>query len=98
MIDDSVNPMLPVIGASLDRVSAPFSGERWTATLGDLRRAEWLFSDTAGAGDAVARAIAADRRVATDFEEVFAEGTVRVHHRRTPPPALAATTDGGSRS
>ncbi len=46
LIDDSVNPVLPVIDADLDRVAAPFSGRRWTRTLRDPDRAEWLYVDT----------------------------------------------------
>ena len=82
MIDDSVNPMLPVIGADLDRVSAPFSGPRWTRGQRDLTRNEWLFADTAGGGDSVATAIAADPGFEQDFDLVFTEGTVGVYHRR----------------
>jgi hypothetical protein len=82
MVDDSVNPMLPVIGADLDRVSAPFSGPRWTRGLRDLTRNEWLFADTAGDGDAVARAIAADPDVAEQFDRVFTDGTISVYHRK----------------
>jgi hypothetical protein len=84
MIDDSVNPMLPVIGADLDRVSAPFSGPRWTRGQRDLARNEWLFADTAGDGDAVARAIARDPDFDERFDEVFSDGTVQVYRRRGP--------------
>lgn len=82
MIDDSVNPMLPVIGADLDRVSAPFSGPRWTRGQRDLTRNEWLFADIAGDGDSVARAIAADPEFDDEFDTVFSEGTISVHHRK----------------
>ena len=82
MIDDSVTPMLPVIGADLDRVSAPFSGPRWEASLLDLTRAEWLYIDDAGAGDAVARALAADPDAGKDFDTVFEQGTVSVLRQR----------------
>lgn len=82
MIDDSVNPMLPVIGADLDRVGAPFSGPRWTRGLRDLDRNEWLFADTAGAGDAVAQAIAKDPGFDDQFDQVFTDGTISVYHRR----------------
>lgn len=81
MIDDSVTPMLPIIGADLDRVSAPFSGARWKQTLRDPRRAEWLYVDTAGDGDAVARALAADPSIEASFETVFEQDTVRVLRR-----------------
>ncbi len=59
-IDDSVNPLLPVINADLDRVSAPFSGPRWKRTLRDLNRAEWLYVDTANPSDAIAKAVKRD--------------------------------------
>ncbi len=82
LIDDSVNPMLPVIGADLDRVSAPFSGPRWARGLRDLDRAEWIFADTAGDGDAVAQAIARDPGFDADFRPVLQDGTVTVYQRR----------------
>ena len=80
MIDDSVNPMLPVIGADLDRVSAPFSGPRWTRGQRDLTRNEWLFADTAGEGDSVAKAIAADPDFDEQFDRVFVDGSISVYH------------------
>ena len=82
MIDDSVNPMLPVIGADLDRVSAPFSGPRWTRGQRDLTRNEWLFADTAGEGegDSVAKAIAADQDFDEQFDRVFVDGSISVYH------------------
>ena len=55
-IDDSVNPLLPVIDADLDRVAAPFSGSRWRRVLRDPARAEWLYVDTANPQDAIRRA------------------------------------------
>ncbi|CAN5527313.1 hypothetical protein BH10ACT3_BH10ACT3_03010 [soil metagenome] len=82
MIDDSVNPMLPIIGADLDRVSAPFSGPRWTRGQRDLTRNEWLFADTAGDGDSVAKAIAEDPDFDDEFDQVFTDGTVSVYHRK----------------
>ena len=82
MLDDSINPMLPVVGADLDRVVAPFSGPRWDAALRNPARAEWLFADSANGGDAVDKAIRKDRRFAAQFEQVFSSGTVRVFHRR----------------
>lgn len=81
MIDDSVNPMLPVIAADLDRVSAPFSGPRWERTLADPSRAEWLFVDGSGDGDAVQRAIDADPDVLDHFDEVMRRGDIRVYQR-----------------
>jgi hypothetical protein len=84
LIDDSVNPMLPVIGADLDRVVAPFSGPSWTRDLADPARAEWLFVDTAGAGDAVAQALAAHPDQRARFTVAFSQGTVSVLHRGGP--------------
>jgi hypothetical protein len=81
MMDDSVTPMLPVVGADLDRVSAPFSGRRWTATLADPSRAEWLYVDRSGAGDAVARALDANPAAAAAFRPVFRDGQVEVLRR-----------------
>jgi hypothetical protein len=83
LLDDSVNPMLPVVGADLDRVVAPFSGPRWARALRDPSRADWLFADTANGGDAVAKAIRRDRRFDAEFEQVFSDGSVRVYHRRS---------------
>lgn len=81
MIDDSVTPMLPVIAADLDRVSAPFSGPRWTATLEDPTGAEWLYVDRSGDGDAVAQALDADPAAARTFRTVFRDGEVEVLRR-----------------
>lgn len=86
MIDDSVTPMLPIIGADLDRVSAPFSGPRWQRTLRDPARAEWLYVDTAGDGDAVADALEQDPDAAAEFDTVFEQGTVSVLRRRGATP------------
>jgi hypothetical protein len=84
LIDDSVNPMLPVIGADLDRVVAPFSGPEWERALDDPGRVQWIYADSAGDGDAVDRAIRRDRRFAAAFEQVFSDGTIRVFRRRSP--------------
>lgn len=81
MVDDSVTPMLPVVGADLDRVSAPFSGRRWTTTLDDPRAAEWLYVDRSGEGDAVARALDGDPVAAASFRTVFRDGDVEVLQR-----------------
>ena len=81
MMDDSVTPMLPVVGADLDRVSAPFSGPRWTASLENPTRAEWLYVDRSGAGDAVACALDANPAAAAAFRPVFRDGQVEVLRR-----------------
>jgi hypothetical protein len=85
MMDDSITPMLPVVGADLDRVSAPFSGKRWTATLEDPARAEWLYVDRSGDGDAVARALEANPAAAAQFRTVFRDGDVAVLRRTGAP-------------
>lgn len=81
-LDDSVNPMLGVVGADLDRVAAPFESTRWEATLRDLGRAEWIFADATGDGDALARAIEDDPGFEDRFEPVFRSGEVTVYHRK----------------
>ncbi|NLA36932.1 MAG: hypothetical protein GX868_14775 [Actinobacteria bacterium] len=81
LIDDSINPMLPVIAANLTDVTAPFSGPRWTTGLETLSESEWLFVDFTGDGDAVAKAITADRTVDDHFVEVFRQGDVAVFQR-----------------
>jgi hypothetical protein len=81
-IDDSVNPNLPVIGADLDRVAAPFSGPRWSRTLRDLTRAEWLYVDTANPQDAVARAMRGDSTFDDDFVLRHRAGNAEVYQRR----------------
>jgi 4-amino-4-deoxy-L-arabinose transferase-like glycosyltransferase len=84
-IDDSVNPNLPVIDADLDRVAAPFSGPRWTRTLRDLTRAEWLYVDTANPQDQIARAIRRDPDFDDDFVLRHEVGNARVYQRRATP-------------
>jgi hypothetical protein len=65
LIDDSVHPMLPVIGMDLDRVLAPFIGDRrWERALSRPERARYLFADTANPADAVATATAGDPALA----------------------------------
>ncbi len=81
-IDDSVNPLLPVINADLDRVSAPFSGPRWTRTLRNLNTAEWLYVDTANPNDQIARAVRADPSFARDFVLRHRSGKAEVYQRR----------------
>lgn len=81
LIDDSINPMLPVIAANLDGISAPFSGPRWNRGLRQLDRSEWIFADETNGGDTVAKAIAADPTFGDDFDEVFRQGNVAVYRR-----------------
>ena len=81
LIDDSINPLLPVIDADLDRVIAPFSRD-WDAVLADLRLADWLYVDTQNPYDAVAEALRTSTTVGDDFEVAFAQVGVVVYHRR----------------
>lgn len=81
MMDDSITPMLPVVGADLDRVSAPFSGPRWDSTLEDPALAEWLYVDRSGSGDAVSKALARNPEAAAEFRTVFRDGDVEVLRR-----------------
>ena len=81
-IDDSINPLLPVIDADLDRVAAPFSGPRWTRTLRDLRHAEWLYVDTENPQDAIGRAVRRDPTFARDFVLRHRAGRAEVYQRR----------------
>ena len=67
LIDDSVNPMLPVIGAGLDDVVAPFSRD-WDATLRDPSTVTFVFVDRENPDDQVGRAIEGD----PDFLDGFA--------------------------
>ena len=82
-IDDSINPLLPVIDADLDRVAAPFSGRRWARTLRDLRRAEWLYVDTENPQDAISRAVRRDPTFARDFVLRHRAGRAEVYQRRS---------------
>ena len=82
LIDDSVNPVLPVINTNFDRVAAPFSGPRWHDALIDPSRATWVYVDVANPGDDVAAAIARDPWFRRDFDLVFAQGGAEVYRRR----------------
>ena len=82
LIDDSVNPVLTVINADFDRVAAPFSGKRWTRTLRDLNRAEWIYVDTQSPQDQVARAIKRDPAFHDNFVLRYRSGTSAVYQRR----------------
>ena len=102
LIDDSVNPVLPVIDADLDRVAAPFSGPRWKRTLRDLDRAEWLYVDTANPQDQVAQAIARGpdvrRRLRAAPPSGNARGLPATGHDREHAEAATADRDASSGS
>ena len=83
LIDDSVNPLLPVINANLDRVIAPFSGPLWQKTLRKPSRAEWLYVDTENPDDSVAHALRKDPAILHHFVLRFEAGKARVYQRRT---------------
>ncbi|MDQ6696549.1 MAG: phospholipid carrier-dependent glycosyltransferase [Actinomycetota bacterium] len=85
LIDDSVNPLLPVIDVDLDRVAAPFS-RSWKATLADPARAEWVYVDTGNPFDHVRRAIGRDRSFGRDFARVFHTEKADVYRRRPVKP------------
>lgn len=85
LIDDSVNPLLPVIDADLDRVAAPFS-QSWKGTLAHPALAEWVFVDTGNPFDAVGKAIARDPSFGDDFEVVFHTVKADVYRRRPITP------------
>ena len=82
LIDDSVNPVLTLIDADLDRVAAPFSGPRWVHVLRHLDRAEWVYVDTGSPQDQVARAVRTDPNFNGNFVLRFTE-----RHRRGLPAA-----------
>lgn len=78
MIDDSVHPMLPVIGVDLDHVVAPFSSG-WKAALRDPERATWIYVDRANRDDEIRRAIARDPGFLDDFDAAATFGDVTVY-------------------
>jgi hypothetical protein len=82
LIDDSINPLLPVIDVDLDRVAAPFSGPRWDRALRDPSRADWVYVDTANPFDAVGRAARRDRTFERDFVLRHRSGAAEVYERR----------------
>lgn len=85
LIDDSVNPLLPVIDADLNRVAAPFS-QSWKATLADPAAAQWVYIDTGNPFDEVGKAIAGDRSFHDDFKVVFHADKAEVYRRRPVNP------------
>lgn len=86
LIDDSVNPMLPVIGAGLDDVVAPFSRD-WEATLRDPSGVDAVFVDTGNPDDQVGQALSADPDLLDEFEPVATFGTVTVYRATTEEAA-----------
>jgi hypothetical protein len=83
LIDDSINPLLPVVDADLNRVIAPFSGHRWHRALRDPARADWVYVDTANPDDAVARAVRRDPSFHDEFVRRFSAPGAAVYQRRT---------------
>jgi hypothetical protein len=80
LIDDAVHPMLPTIGADLDRVRAPFIGEsRWQRALDRPRRSRYVFADLENPNDTVARAVREQRGFTRRTEVVCRSGSVRVY-------------------
>jgi hypothetical protein len=79
LIDDSVNPLLPVIDVDLDRAVAPFSGPRWRRALRDPSRARWVFVDDGNPQDAVRNALRRDPDLLDDLRLRFEDGPVRVY-------------------
>lgn len=81
MIDDSINPMLPVLDADLHRVIAPFSTD-WPDAQQDVTIAEWLFVDLQNPDDEVAAAVAAADGFEQQFEVAYSLDAVVVYHRK----------------
>jgi hypothetical protein len=81
LIDDSINPVLPVVDADLDRVIAPFSGKTWTRALADLSRADWLYLDEGNPDDDVAAATRNNPAQLAEFRLVFHQGKAAVYHK-----------------
>jgi hypothetical protein len=86
LIDDSINPLLPVIDTSLDRAIAPFSGPRWTRALRNPARARWVYVDDGNPQDAVRNAIRRDPGVLDDLRLRYEDGPVRVYESTDPLP------------
>ncbi len=83
LIDDSINPLLPVIDAPLSRAIAPFTGRSWTRALQDPARAEWVFVDRANPDDAVRHAVDRSPTFHEDFVRRFRDGKAEVYQRRS---------------
>ena len=83
LIDDSINPLLPVIDADLDRAIAPFSGPRWDRALRNPSRVDWVYVDTANPFDAVGKAVRRDPSFPGDFVLRHEDGPAKVYQRRS---------------
>jgi len=83
LLDDSINPLLPVVDADLSRVIAPFSGRSWRRALQDPSRAQWVFVDRANPDDAVRRAVDRSPTFHDDFVRRFRDGPAEVYERRS---------------
>jgi hypothetical protein len=81
LIDDSISPMLPVIGADLDQVVAPFS-EGWESALADPSGTTLIFVDRDAPDDEVRRTIAEDPRFLDGFDLVAEFGSVAVYQNQ----------------
>lgn len=80
LIDDSVHPMLPVVGAGLDEVVAPFS-EGWDDALSDPSDVTFVLVDRDSPDDAVADALRRDPGLLREFDEAARFGPISVYRR-----------------
>lgn len=78
LIDDSVNPMLPVIGTGLDHVVAPFSQD-WRAQLRHPNGVEFIYVDRGNRDDQIRRAIARDPSFLRGFHLAADFGSVSIY-------------------
>ena len=82
LIDDSVNPVLTGDRRRLRPGRGAVLRRRWTRTLRDPSRAEWVYVDTESPQDQVARAIKRDPTFDDDFVLRYRSGTSAVYQRR----------------
>lgn len=80
LIDDSVNPMLPVIGTGLDDVVAPFS-RSWRSTLRDPSTVTFVYVDRDNADDEVGRTIGRDPDFLDGFDVAAEFGSVAIYRQ-----------------
>lgn len=78
LIDDSINPMLPVIGTGLDHVIAPFS-RTWKASLRRPTGVEFIYVDRGNPDDEIRRTIARDPSFLDGFDLAAEFGSVAVY-------------------
>lgn len=78
LIDDSVHPMLPVIGVGLDHVIAPFSRD-WDAALRRPTAADYVLVDRANPDDEVGRSVERDPRYLDGYELAAEFGSIAVY-------------------